>query len=188
MRKKRYTLYGVEGKPRRRGTRIALWSVAALLLIIVCVAAGSYLWFRAEVSSANNRVTPEIRAALQQKPESTLTTAAPKGNGAAGAKTLPPVKSFRTAVVQIVLADISMSLDNVLAVAGVARDHPYILMFGLALSVAMMAVASTLVARLLKRYHWIAYIGLAIIAYVALHMIWDGSMAVLDAADVSILP
>jgi len=106
----------------------------------------------------------------------------------AEAKSLPPVKTFRTAVVQIVLADISMSLDNVLAVAGVARDHPYILMFGLALSVALMAVASTLVARLLKRYHWIAYVGLAIIGYVALHMIWDGSMAVLDAADVGLLP
>ncbi|MBX3455062.1 YjbE family putative metal transport protein, partial [Ferrovibrio sp.] len=92
----------------------------------------------------------------------------------------PAPKSKREAITQIVMADVSMSLDNVLAVAGAARDHPYILAFGLVLSIALMAMASKLIARLLDRYHWIAYIGLLIIFYVALRMIWDGGFQVYD--------
>jgi len=84
-------------------------------------------------------------------------------------------KSLRQAVFQIIVADVSMSLDNVLAVAGIARHEPVILVFGLALSVALMAFAATLIARLLERYSWIAYIGLAVILQVALFMIWEGS-------------
>jgi YjbE family integral membrane protein len=83
-------------------------------------------------------------------------------------------KSFRQAAVQIVVADISMSLDNVLAVAGAAREHPTVLVIGLALSIAMMGLAASFIARLLHRHRWIAYIGLAIIVYVALDMIWRG--------------
>lgn len=86
----------------------------------------------------------------------------------------PKPKSFRQAVTQIVVADVSMSLDNVLAVAGAAREHEVVLIFGLALSVALMGLAASLVAKLLHRYHWIAYLGLLIILYVALRMIWDG--------------
>lgn len=78
------------------------------------------------------------------------------------------------AIKQIVIADLSMSLDNVLAVAGAAREHPEILIFGLVLSIALMAVAASFIARLLNRYHWIAYVGLAIIAYVAIDMIYKG--------------
>ena len=92
-----------------------------------------------------------------------------------------PRKSFRQAVAQIVVADVSMSLDNVLAVAGAARDHEIVLIFGLALSVALMGLAASLIANLLSRYHWIAYLGLAIILYVALRMIWDGAHEVLAA-------
>ncbi|MFZ2006728.1 MAG: YjbE family putative metal transport protein [Stellaceae bacterium] len=86
-------------------------------------------------------------------------------------------KTTAQAILQIVVADISMSLDNVLAVAGVARTQaePWVLFLGLILSVALMGVASTLVARLLARYSWIAWVGLAIIAIVALRMIWAGS-------------
>jgi len=84
-------------------------------------------------------------------------------------------KTMRDAVTQIVIADISMSLDNVLAVAGVAREHAWVLIFGLALSVAFMGFAAVIIARLLDRYHWIAYIGLAVIFYVALRMIYDGA-------------
>src|SRR6188768_2500033 len=73
-----------------------------------------------------------------------------------------------------VLADVSMSLDNVLAVAGAARDHPYALIFGLGLSIVLMGVAATFIARLLNRHRWIAYVGLAIILYVSLEMIWRG--------------
>ncbi|MCW0233336.1 MAG: YjbE family putative metal transport protein [Ferrovibrio sp.] len=94
------------------------------------------------------------------------------------AKEKPAPKTQREAVMQIIVADLSMSIDNVLAVAGAAREHPYILGFGLVLSIALMAVASKAIARLLDRFHWIAYIGLIIIAYVALKMIWDGGLQV----------
>ncbi|HEU5019714.1 MAG TPA: TerC family protein [Pseudolabrys sp.] len=87
-------------------------------------------------------------------------------------------KTFGQAVWQIVVADISMSLDNALAVAGAARDHLPALMFGLILSVALMGFAATLVARLLERYRWIAYIGLAIVLYVAVDMIWRGALEI----------
>jgi YjbE family integral membrane protein len=89
--------------------------------------------------------------------------------------------SLRRAILQIVLADISMSLDNVLAVAGAARDHRDVLIIGLLLSVALMGMAANLIARLLERYRWVSYIGLAIVIYVALSMIWNGSHAVMEA-------
>ena len=90
-----------------------------------------------------------------------------------GELSVPP-KSFAQAAWQIVLADISMSLDNVLAVAGAARDHLIALVFGLALSIVLMGFAAGLIARLLNRYRWIAYVGLAIVLYVACDMIWRG--------------
>jgi YjbE family integral membrane protein len=83
-------------------------------------------------------------------------------------------KSFSQALVQVVLADVSMSLDNVLAVAGTARDHIWVLVLGLVLSVALMGVASTIVARLLDRHPWFAWIGLAIVTIVAFRMIYEG--------------
>jgi YjbE family integral membrane protein len=89
-----------------------------------------------------------------------------------------PRKTFAQAAWQIVLADISMSLDNVLAVAGAARDHPAALVFGLGLSIVLMGVAANFVARLLTRYRWIAYIGLAIVLYVSGDMIWRGALEV----------
>lgn len=98
------------------------------------------------------------------------------GDGVAGVATgsTRAPKSMRQAIWQIILADVSMSLDNVLAVAGAARDHLWVLVVGLVLSVALMGVAATLIARLLSRHHWIAYVGLAVIAYVAISMIWQG--------------
>ncbi|WFU44422.1 TerC family protein [Bradyrhizobium sp. CB82] len=92
------------------------------------------------------------------------------------AGTLAPRKTFRQAALQIVAADVSMSLDNVLAVAGAAREHPFILAFGLLLSVALMGVAADLLGRVLQKQRWIAYVGLAIIVYVAFEMIWRGSL------------
>jgi len=89
-------------------------------------------------------------------------------------------KSAGQALTQIVLADVSMSLDNVLAVAGIARDHFELLAFGLVLSVALMGVASTYIARLLDRHFWISWVGLGIITFVALRMIWEGSTQVLN--------
>jgi YjbE family integral membrane protein len=90
----------------------------------------------------------------------------------------PETKTVRQAIAQIVIADVSMSLDNVLAVAGAANTHRWILVLGLVLSVALMGAAATVIANLLRRYHWIAYVGLAIILWVALDMIWRGSMEV----------
>jgi YjbE family integral membrane protein len=84
-------------------------------------------------------------------------------------------KTFGQATLQIVAADLSMSLDNVLAIAGAAREHPFILVFGLLLSIALMGVAADLIARLLQKHRWIAYIGLAIILYVACEMIYRGA-------------
>ncbi|HET9717805.1 MAG TPA: TerC family protein [Pseudolabrys sp.] len=89
-----------------------------------------------------------------------------------------PRKTFAQAAWQIVLADISMSLDNVLAVAGAARDHPAALVFGLGLSIVLMGVAASIIARLLNRYRWIAYVGLAIILYVAVDMVWRGFLEI----------
>jgi YjbE family integral membrane protein len=91
-------------------------------------------------------------------------------------------KTAPQALIQVVLADVSMSLDNVLAVAGIARDHFELLAFGLVLSVALMGVASTYIARLLDRHFWISWVGLGIITFVALRMIWEGSTEVLNHA------
>jgi YjbE family integral membrane protein len=89
-----------------------------------------------------------------------------------------PRKTFAQAAWQIVIADVSMSLDNVLAVAGAAREHPAVLIFGLILSIALMGVAASFIARLLQRHRWIAYVGLAIILYVAVEMIYRGALEV----------
>jgi YjbE family integral membrane protein len=85
-----------------------------------------------------------------------------------------PRKTLRQAVTQIIIADVSMSLDNVLAVAGAAHDHPSVLIIGLALSVALMGLASSWIAGLLGKHRWIAWVGLFVILYVALKMIYDG--------------
>lgn len=98
------------------------------------------------------------------------------------AERLVAAKTVRRAVTQIVIADLSMSLDNVIAVAGVARtqSEPWVLVAGLVLSVALMGVASNLIARLLARHPWIAWIGLAIVTFVALRMIWGGSAEIIN--------
>jgi YjbE family integral membrane protein len=89
-----------------------------------------------------------------------------------------PRKTFGEAARQIVIADVSMSLDNVLAVAGAAREHPYVLAFGLGLSIGLMGVAAGLIARLLQTHRWMAYVGLVIILYVALEMIYRGAQEI----------
>jgi YjbE family integral membrane protein len=89
--------------------------------------------------------------------------------------------SMKRAILQIVLADVSMSLDNVLGVAGAARDHIDVLVIGLILSVALMGAAATMVAGLLQRYRWISYVGLLIVLYVAVTMVWEGGGQVLEA-------
>jgi YjbE family integral membrane protein len=85
-----------------------------------------------------------------------------------------PAKTFASAAWGVAVADVSMSHDNVLAVAGAAKDHPWILVFGLVLSVILMGVAANLIARYIERYRWIAYVGLVVIVWVAVKMIWEG--------------
>jgi len=89
--------------------------------------------------------------------------------------------SLCRAVTRIVLADVSMSLDNVLGVAGAARDHLDVLVIGLMMSVGLMGAAANIIARLLERFRWISYLGLAIVLYVALSMIWEGGHVVWKA-------
>jgi YjbE family integral membrane protein len=99
--------------------------------------------------------------------------------GEAEPETVPVAGRLRTAIWRIVVADVSMSLDNVLAVAGAAHGHPVVLALGLLVSVALMGVAASFVARLLTRLPWLAWVGLAIVLYVSLSMIWQGSFQVL---------
>lgn len=117
----------------------------------------------------------ELRAAAAERNDSD----GADSDGADSGKA--PPKSTREAIIQILIADLSMSLDNVLAVAGAAREHPYILGFGLILSIALTAAASKAIARLLERYHFLGYLGVVIIAYVGVEMVWDGGRQVLRA-------
>lgn len=96
-----------------------------------------------------------------------------------------PKKGFRQAMIQIIIADLSMSLDNVLAVAGAAREHAEVLVVGLVISVVLMGAAATLIARLLHKYRFIAWVGLAVILFVALRMIYEGTE---EVACAGILP
>ncbi len=117
----------------------------------------------------------------QQTDEEAITGQDLDGDGRIAGRALAQRKTLGEAVAQIIVADVSMSLDNVLAVAGAANGHhPAILVFGLGLSVVLMGVAATFIARLLNRHRWIAYVGLAIILVVALRMMWDGGNELCD--------
>ena len=107
--------------------------------------------------------------------EQTLDHATP---GPAGKK-----KTLMSALITILVADLSMSLDNVLAVAGAAREHPWVLIFGLLLSVTLMGVAATWIAKLLMKWRWLGYFGLAIVLFVAVNMIWQGHRQVVVQLD-----
>ncbi|GGA59077.1 membrane protein [Nitratireductor aestuarii] len=117
------------------------------------------------------RISAEEEKQAQQALEQGIAGGEGAGNGA-------PRKTFMQAAGQIILADVSMSLDNVLAVAGAAREHPTVLIIGLVFSVGLMGIAANYIAKLLHRFRWIAYVGLLIIVYVALEMIYRGAMDV----------
>jgi YjbE family integral membrane protein len=93
-----------------------------------------------------------------------------------------PRKTLVRASWQIIVADVSMSLDNVLAVAGAARERPVVMIFGLGLSIAMMGVAASFIAHLLQTHRWIAYVGLTVILYVAVEMIYRGALDIMKVA------
>jgi YjbE family integral membrane protein len=118
----------------------------------------------------------EIR---QQHKDEALTAAIESDPDAALVPVPEKQKTFMQAMMQILVADVSMSLDNVLAVAGAAMEHPMVMLFGLVLSVALMGAAASLIANLLARYRWIAWVGLVIIFYVALEMLYEGTEKVL---------
>jgi YjbE family integral membrane protein len=166
----------VAGLPRQSRGKIIFWGVAGatvlrilfaaltteLLQIIGLTLAGGLLLLWVAY-----RMFRELRA--KGRPEA--------GEGGHAAKP----KTTGQAMLQIIAADVSMSLDNVLAVAGAARDHKLVLWIGLVLSIVLMAIASNAIAKVLDRYHWIAWIGFAIILYVAGDMIWDGTHEVVAA-------
>ncbi len=171
--RRRAILLGITGAAALR-ILFAVFTVRLLAIVGLMAAGGLLLLWVAW------KLLREIRAAgEEQAGEAALA----QGNGASGGERMP-TKTMRQAVTQILVADLSMSLDNVLAVAGAAREHFWVLVLGLALSVGLMGVAAGLVARVIHRHRWIAYVGLAIILYVALSMIWDGGRTVIGAAGV----
>jgi YjbE family integral membrane protein len=120
----------------------------------------------------------ELRASPAEPMEAKETAGAAAGTNVEG----KPRKTLVQATWQIIVADVSMSLDNVLAVAGAAREHPMVMIIGLALSIAMMGVAASFIARLLQNHRWIAYVGLAVILYVAVEMIFRGTLDIMTVA------
>jgi YjbE family integral membrane protein len=120
----------------------------------------------------------ELRASPAEPMEAKEAGGAAAGTNVEG----KPRKTLVQATWQIILADVSMSLDNVLAVAGAARERPIVMIFGLALSIAMMGVAASFIARLLQNHRWIAYVGLAVILYVAVEMIFRGTLDIIMVA------
>jgi YjbE family integral membrane protein len=103
--------------------------------------------------------------------------------GAAHSPAFRGPKTLREAAIRIIVADVSMSLDNVLAVAGAAREHVWVLVFGLIVSIMLMGFAANWVASLVQRHRWIAWLGLLTVLYVALAMLWEGSVQVYDAVE-----
>jgi YjbE family integral membrane protein len=156
--------------------RIIFASITTWLLAIVglLVAGGILLlWVCWKMWRELRTTAPESHAAQEALADEDLDR-----SGEIAGRT--PRKTFAQAAWQIIIADVSMSLDNVLAVAGAAREHPVVLVFGLVLSIALMGAAASFIAGLLQRHRWIAYLGLLIILYVALKMIWEGSVDVID--------
>ena len=151
----------------------ALLTVQLLQIIGLLLAGGILLLW------VSWKLWRELRAQSQQQHAARNIRA--MADGAADEAEQAPTKSLRAAVTQIIIADVSMSLDNVLAVAGIARDHLWVLIFGLALSIAFMGLAAALIARVLARNHWIGYLGLAVIVYVSFSMIYEGAIQIMGA-------
>jgi YjbE family integral membrane protein len=166
----------VAGLPKENRTRIIFWGVAgATVLRILFAALTTELLQIIGLTLAGGLLLLWVAYRMYRELRSKGRPEAGEGEPAAKSKTTGQ------AMLQIIAADVSMSLDNVLAVAGAARDHKVVLWAGLALSIVLMAIASNAIAKILDRYHWIAWIGFAIILYVAGDMIWDGTHEVVAA-------
>lgn len=153
---------------------IGLTLAGGLLLLWVC-----WKFWRELMSQRRERLKEAAHARQELSRDERVELSEPQ-------EALPgaaPPKTMRQAIIQIVIADVSMSLDNVLAVAGAASEHKWVLIVGLVLSVGLMGAAATIIAKLLKTYHWIAYVGLAIILWVAIDMIYRGSVEVATKVD-----
>lgn len=177
--------------PKAHRARVVFWGLAAAVILRVILAtltasiletiglmfAGgilllwvSWRFYRDLVESKEETAGAETVAAAETE------------NGSNGPLVIDDGMSTRRAIAQIVVADLSMSLDNVLAVAGAAMDHVWVLAIGLVLSIALMGIAASLIARLLQRHPWISYAGLIIVLYVALRMIWFGGWEIMYVA------
>ncbi len=173
------------GLPADQRRKAILIGIGAATLLRVCFAlAATYLLAITGLLLAGGilllwvcwKMYQELREAQREEQAAMEALAASDldndGSVAAGA----PRKTLRQAATQIIIADVSMSLDNVLAVAGAAREHPTVMVFGLLLSVVLMGVAASFIANLLNRYRWIGWIGLIVILYVALRMVYHGAL------------
>jgi YjbE family integral membrane protein len=176
------------GVAREKRARVIFWGIAVavvlrigfalaatqLMDIIGLTLAGGLLllWVCWKLFRELRSQREEAEAAALMGEDGDGAAASPAGGG----------KAVSTAIWEVIVADVSMSLDNVLAVAGAAREHLWVLAIGLLLSVALMGAAATVIARLLNRFHWIAYLGLVVIVYVAVRMIWQGSVEVMAFA------
>jgi YjbE family integral membrane protein len=167
----------VAGLPQRNRGKIIFWGVVgATVLRILFAALTTELLQIIGLTLAGGLLLLWVAYRMFRELRSKGRPEAGEGEGEAAKP-----KTARQAMIQIIAADVSMSLDNVLAVAGAARDHKVVLWIGLALSIVLMAIASNAIAKVLDRYHWIAWIGFAIILYVAGDMIWDGTHEVVAA-------
>ena len=162
------------GLPARQRRRIILFGVAiAVIFLIACALIASQLLRLTGLALAGGLLLLWVAFNMYRelRPSSVVTADDPATVQVEG----PPAKKrFLQAVVEITIADLSMSLDNVLAVAAAARDHPSVLFVGLVLSVTLMGVAASYVARLIQRFPVLAWAGLLMILYVAVRMIWEG--------------
>jgi YjbE family integral membrane protein len=170
----------------QRGKAILIGIVAATMLRILFAALATQILQIVGLLLAGGilllwvcwKMWRELRASSAEPADAKQAAGAVAGTDTEGR----PRKTLLQATLQIIVADVSMSLDNVLAVAGAARENPVVLIFGLILSIAMMGAAASFIARLLQNHRWIAYIGLAVILYVAVEMIYRGALEVMKVA------
>jgi YjbE family integral membrane protein len=170
----------------QRGKAILIGIVAATMLRILFAALATQILQIVGLLLAGGilllwvcwKMWRELRASSAEPADAKQAAGAVAGTDTEGR----PRKTLLQATLQIIVADVSMSLDNVLAVAGAARENPVVLIFGLILSIAMMGAAASFIARLLQNHRWIAYIGLAVILYVAVEMIYRGTLEVMKVA------
>ena len=177
--------------PKAHRGRVVFWGLAAavILRVILATLTASILEIIGLMFAGGIlllwvswRLYRDLIESSEEKAGAEAVAEAEAENGSNGAITIDASLSTRRAIIQIVVADLSMSLDNVLAVAGAAMDHVWVLAIGLVLSIALMGIAASLIANLLQRHPWISYAGLIIVLYVAVRMIWFGAWEIMHVA------